>query len=278
MRPATLLAAALVLALPGRPTFANDPSPVTGVTEPGEQIDLAFPEPGIIRTVDAREGDAVKAGQVLAQLDCRVLESQLKIALMKAESTAAIQSATATLEMRQQRHEQLRRLAASQTANADELSRAKAELEIAQADLQLAREAAAEHALEARQIEAQIEQRTLRSPFDGIVSRITRDPSASVTPHDGPVVSVVRLDLLDLVVHIDHRRLDGLAVGQELSVEAVDRATAATARVAFISPVIDASSGTARIRLSLSNDEGRHLSGVKYRVLLPGTSVAGGAP
>lgn len=260
------------------PALAAEDAALTGVTEPMEQIDLAFPEPGVIRTVDVKEGDLVKKDQVLAQLDCRVLESQLKIARMKADSTAAIQSASATLTMRQQRHEQLQRLAASDNANADELARAKAEFEIAQADLQLAHEAAAEHALEASQIEAQIEQRTLRAPFDGVVARIARDPAASVTPNDGPIVSLVQLDRLDLVVHVDHRRLDSLAQGRDLAVESLDRRVQATARVEFISPVIDPSSGTARVRLSLPNEQRQHLSGVKYRVLLPPGAVAGTEP
>jgi hypothetical protein len=134
------------------------------------------------------------------------------------------------------------------------------------ADLQLAREAAQEFALEARQIEAQIEQRTLRAPFDGVVARVHRDPGAGVSTQDGPVISLVQLAQLDLVVHIDHRRLDGLAVGQELSVEALDRPVKATARIAFISPVVDASSGTARVRLELPNGDGAHRSGVKYRI------------
>ncbi len=62
---------------------------------------------------------------------------------------------------------QLERRAASERANADELARAEADREIAFADLQIAREAATEADLEARQIEAKIEERTLRAPFSG---------------------------------------------------------------------------------------------------------------
>lgn len=159
--------------------------------------------------------------------------------------------------------------AAKIRANADELSRAKAEHEIALADLQLAREAAFEAEAEARQIEAQIETRTLRAPFDGVVARIHRENSASVSPQEGPIVSLVSLGELDLVVHIDHRRLDGLAAGLEIPVQALDRPVSGTATIAFVSPVVDASSGTARLRLTLPNSGGEHLSGVKYRIDLP---------
>ncbi|MCB1229329.1 MAG: efflux RND transporter periplasmic adaptor subunit [Verrucomicrobiae bacterium] len=254
--------------------FAETDGVIIGVTEPQEQIDLSFPESGVIRALEIEEGDRVSEGQILAQLDCRVLESQLAIARMHAESPAAIQSANATLTMRKQRLDQLEKLAASQNANHDELARAKAEYEIAQADVQLAHEAAAESELQAQQTEAQIEQRTLRAPFDGIVARIHHKPGASVSPNDGPVLTLVKLDQLELVVYIDHRRMDGLETGQSVTISALDREVTGTGTIEFISPVVDPSSGTARLRIALPNEDGRHRSGVKYRVNLPGSEVA----
>ncbi len=273
MRPIPPLALTFLLAalsaVSGEVPAELPAEPLIGVTEPGDLIDLSFPEPGIIRHLAVKEGDAVKSGQLLAQLDCRVLEAQHEIARMRAASTAAVQSAEATVEMRGRRFQQLETLAASDRANAEELSRARAEHQIALADLQLAREATAQSDLEARQIEAQIEQRTLRAPFDGIVARVHRELAASVSPHEGPVLTLVRLEELDLVVHLDHRRLDGLEVGAEIPVAALDRPLAATATLAFISPVVDAPSGTSRLRLTLPNADGVHRSGVKYRIDLP---------
>ena len=266
-----LLIFAGISLLPGMVPGSTSPKngDIVGVTEPGEQIELSFPESGVIRRIDVKEGEAVKEGQLLAQLDCRVLEAQFEIAKMRAASTAAVQSASASVEMRAKRLSQLQALAENDRANSDELSRAKAEHEIALADLQLAREAAFEAEAEARQIEAQIETRTLRAPFDGVVARIYRENSASVSPQEGPVISLVSLGELDLVVHIDHRRLDGLATGIEVPVHALDRPVSGKATIAFVSPVVDASSGTARLRLTLPNAGGEHLSGVKYRIDLP---------
>ncbi len=246
--------------------LADEP---VGVTEPGRRIELSFPEPGVIRRIDVAEGAAVKSGDMLVQLDCRVLEAQLEIARRRAEGLAAIQSANASVKMRQQRLEQLERLAETDRANAEELSRARAEAEIALADLELAREDAVEHALEAKQIEAQIEQRTLRAPFDGVVADIHREVGASVGSQDGPVLTLVKLDELDLVVHLEQRLLDRIQVGEEVPVTALDRPVSTKARIEFISPVVDASSGTARVRLLLPNAEGQHRSGVKYRIDLP---------
>lgn len=265
MSPQTALPILFVL-LSALAAPASEP---VGVTEPGRRIDLSFPEPGVIRQIDVAEGQSVKAGQLLVQLDCRVLEAQHEIARRRAEGLAAIQSANATVAMRRQRLEQLERLAQTDRANADELSRARAEAEIALADLELAREDVVEHALEAKQIEAQIEQRTLRAPFDGVIAEIRREIGASVNTQDGPVLTLVKLDELDLVVHLDQRLTDRIQVGEEVVVTALDRPIETRARVDFISPVVDASSGTARVRLLLPNADGAHRSGVKYRIDLP---------
>ena len=74
---------------------------VVGVTEPSEEIDLAFPEVGILAEIAVEEGDEVAAGELLARLDSRIYENREKIATLKAKSEAAIRSATATLEMRE---------------------------------------------------------------------------------------------------------------------------------------------------------------------------------
>jgi len=289
MRPSHLvhlgLLAGFALAFPA--ASSDDPAPrsadsdstvIVGVTEPGRSLELAFPEAGVIRRLEVEEGDSVAAGTVLAQLDCRVLDAQLAAARMKASSTAAIQGAAATLRMREERLAQIERLANSDRANADELARARAEAEIARADYQLAREAAEEQAHLAAQTEALIEQRTLRAPFDGVVARIHHEAHASFAPQDGPVLTLVRLEELDLVAHLDHRHLDGLAEGDEVRVEALDRERSGNATLAFLSPVVDPSSGTARLRFRLDNAEGRHRSGVKYRIILPGTPLAGASP
>lgn len=242
---------------------------VIGVTEPEQEVDLSFPESGTIRVIAVEEGARVKAGAVLAQLDCRVHETRLKIAKIRAASQAEIKSATAKLRMNERRLAQLEKLAAQGSANEDELARARADFAIAESELELAREAAAEAKLQAQQIEAEIEQRTLRSPVDGIVARISPEVAETVSPADGSVISVVSLGRLDLVIHVDHRLADGLKTGQKIPVRAADRDITGQASIEFVSPVTDASSGTVRIRLSLENGDGRHQSGVKYAVQLP---------
>ncbi len=239
---------------------------VVGVTEPVEEVELAFSEAGVIAEIPVEEGDVVEKGQVLARLDNRILEVGLKIARVRAKSGAGQKSARAQLGTKQRRLKELERISKGGGVNTDELSTAGAEVEIAEAKLMEADVQAKENQLKVEQIQAQIERRTLSSPIDGIVEKTFRDEAAAVGGGADPVMTVVRLNQLALVVYVDAAMGAHLEVGQKARVTPLSGGDEGTAVVAFVSPVTDPSSGTTRIRLLLDNRAGKHRSGRKYRV------------
>ena len=251
-------------------TSSSSVSYVVGVTEPSEEIDLAFPEVGILAEIAVEEGDEVAAGELLARLDSRIYENREKIATLKAKSEAAIRSATATLEMREKRLEQLEELGLGRVSP-DELARAKVDRESAKATLDLAMESAEQAKVELHAVLIQLDRRRLISPIAGVVTRIYRDVAESVAGVETRVVTVVNLESLVIVVHIDVGEFEGIKQGDVLRVESLataDEAERFEATVSFVSPVIDASSRTRRVKLALDNSDGRHISGGKYRVFL----------
>ncbi len=242
---------------------------VTGVTEPVRQVDLSFSEPGILRALEVEEGDAVTAGQVLGSLDNRIFEAQLKIARIRSESSAQLEAAQAELEMRSRRLAQIEELATRRSANEDELAKARSDHATADAAVRLAREEREALRLEAALIEAQIEQRTLRSPISGVVTRVYRDAGENVSQADLVVLTLACLDPLEIVIHVDTALAQTLQPEQVLPVREREGGLAGQASVAFISPVTEASSGTTRVRLRLPNPQGAHRSGLKYTVEIP---------
>lgn len=262
-----------IAAMVALPMFAaGSGTPIIGITEPVEEIDLAFPEVGIIAEIAVAEGQLVQKRDLLARLDSRSHEARQKSAAMKAKSEASIRSAKAELELREKRLEKLRGLGAGNT-NPDELARASVDYETALSRYELAMEESTQAKFELEQITIEIERRTLRSPIDGVVTRIHRDEAESVGGGDTLVMSVVNLDQLDLIVHIETELAEQMAkmgtvivdrVGYERGEFLID------AEVNFVSPVVDASSGTRRVRLRIDNEEGRHVSGVKYQIQLSG--------
>lgn len=244
---------------------------VVGVTEPVEEVELSFPEAGVIADLLVKEGDVVKKGQVLASLDNRILDVALKIAGVREKSEAGQKSARARLGTKQRRLKELERISKGGGVNTDELSSAAAEVEIAEAELMEADVLANENQLKVDQIRAQIERRILSSPIDGIVEKTFRDAAEAVGGGADPVMTVVRLDQLVLVVYVDAGMGGSLEVGKKVKVAPVSGENWAMAEVAFVSPVTDASSGTTRVRLLLDNPQGEHRSGRKYRVEVEAT-------
>lgn len=256
---------ALCLLLPGPLSRAGE---AIGVSEPAHLVNLSFPESGIIGQIAVKEGEDVAPGQLLASLDNRVLEAQHRIALIRSDSSAQIKSSKALMDMRLRRLQKLVQLSAQGSAHDDELAKARSEYTTAEAEASLASEKSEEHKLEAAQIEAQIAQRTLRSPIPGVVTRIYREVAENVSQSDAVVLTVAQLDTLEIVMHIDPPSAAKLRVGQKLLIQALRGEASDEAEVVFVSPVTESSSGTNRVRLVVDNKDGRHRSGVKYRVQL----------
>ena len=68
-------------------SFIND-IPVVGRVEPDRSFILAFKTAGVVREIAVEEGDSVRKGQVLAQLDPRDVDAQLRQAQEQADKAA----------------------------------------------------------------------------------------------------------------------------------------------------------------------------------------------
>lgn len=244
----------LLLALTAEPRFA-------GFTEPIQQIDVAAPESGTVREVHVRPGDSVRAGQILAGLDRDVLEATLEIARLKAASTTRRDAAQVELQVKQKRLDNMQGLRRDGFGSPEELERAKADASLARIELQAAEEELRLNKLEEKRIEAQLERRLLRSPLDGVLSRVHREAGEYVPPSEPRVVTVVRLDRLKAKFHVPTAVALRLRPGAAVAIEFED-GTRAPATVDFIAPTTHAESGTVLVETSLGNGQGRLRSGV----------------
>ncbi len=238
-----------------------DPKRSEGFTEPYQTIDVAAAESGIVQDVRVELGQTVKKGEVLGTLDDDVLKASLEIAQLKANSTAAIEAATAELELKQQRLNALAEINRTGGGSRDEFSRAKADAELARAKLKLAEEMLATDRLEVKKIEVQLQRRMIRSPIDGVVTDIPRDPGEFVSLTEPKLFTVVRLDRLRAKFYVPAEQSVRFSKAQrvKLSGQADDKPL--TGDVEFVSPVTHAESGLVRVDVILDNRDGRLRSG-----------------
>lgn len=244
-----------------------------GFTEPDLELKIAAPESGVLATMQVKEGQKVEKNQVLATLDNRVLEASLTIAKAKQSLSGKINSASATQRLHQSRLERLKPLLEQGAAQQTEIDQTRAELEVAKANVQTAKEEQHINSLEAKQIEAQIERRVLRSPIEGIVTEIHKKIGESVTggsnTNDQHILTLVRVNPLVVTIHIPTAAAMNVMVDQKAQIQFPDYSLdPAQGQVFFVSPVTNAGSDTVKVKIRLINQDNKLRSGMKCLVNL----------
>ncbi|MET0261890.1 MAG: efflux RND transporter periplasmic adaptor subunit [Rariglobus sp.] len=221
-----------------------------GYTEPNRIALVAFPEAGVIAEISVKEGVRVKEGQALAKLNCETLVQDLRIGEEQQR-------------LLQLRFDQIKALYAADNVSKEEHEKAKSDLAIA--------------SLRVQRILAQINDRTLRAPFDGIVTKINREVAESVSAAQTEVMTVLQLDSLKVTLHLSVQAATGIVQGKEVPL-VLDGKTRVKGIAEFVSPVIDAASHTVRVTFSIPNAEGLYRSGVRCTLDVEGAATSGEAP
>ena len=261
----------LVLAMVGMlhihlPTFAVE---IDGFTEPYRTVEVAAPEMGIITAVKVRVGDHVNKGDVVVTLDDDIHHLLAESALARKDARGRYDSALAELKLRQTRHAKLKEVVARGHGRSEEVERAKTDIEIAAANVLMVDDDIRLRALEHRRLVQELERRKVRSPLDGIVSQNLREVGEFVAPIDPRVVTIVQLDQLLAKFSLRRSRAEHLEIGDVLPVRFPNLTEAVAGTVEEISPVIDAESGTIRVKLKVENADGKLRSGQRCALELP---------
>lgn len=254
-----LLVAIHATTLAGQTNSVENRGMVEGLMEPAQTVRVAASENATIEEILVFQGQAVKKGEPLVQLDQELLISTLQLVKNKAENRAKLDAAGIEEKVKQRRLDNLEKLG-RENASLEELIRARADLELAKTAVLAAEEDMQQNRLEAKRVEVQLEKRTIRSPITGIVSRIHRQVGEFVTSADPVVVTVVDLHRLRIVIHPSSNVAQQYAKAKNALVE-LGPGLIEQAKVDFVSPITDAASNTVRMELLLDNANGNFRSG-----------------
>jgi RND family efflux transporter MFP subunit len=195
------------------------------ILEPNTEIEISAPVAGVLSDVLVQRGDRVKRGQVLARL-------------VSGPEQAAVELAKARVEFGKRkaiRNEDLYQKELISIHEKDEM-----DTEVLISSLQL------------KQAQELLKLRKITSPINGVVVERDKDPGEYIETES--VVTVVSLDPLNVEVVAPAERFGTIKKGMRGKVRTIGPVTRTfDARVILIDQVIDAASGTIRVRLALAN-------------------------
>lgn len=225
---------------------------IEGFTQPFRTIELSSDESGAIAELNIEEGDSIRENDIVAKLDCRVQELQLEIAKHMASTKSELVAAKETLQKRQAIVARLRQLKKSGHATESEIIRSEMELSIANAKYLAAQEEQVVHDIEKRRAEVQLERRTIRAPFNGVVSKLHRREGEYLSPLHPEVATIIQIDRLYASFNVPSSQISAFEVGKEFIIE-MDNGKSVPAKVHRISVQTDAQSGTIEVKLVIDN-------------------------
>ncbi|MBP8272368.1 MAG: efflux RND transporter periplasmic adaptor subunit [Sphaerotilus sp.] len=243
---------------------------------PARVAEIGTPQAGVVERMLVDRGDAVRRGQPLALLQATGERASVRTAEARAQAQAAVSAAQATLALAQQKTRRAESLHSEQFISDIALDQARTELQVATQALQQARDQRAVYQAESAQALAQLGQRALRSPFDGIV--LDRMAQAGERVELQPLLRVADVARLRVEVVVPASQFGQVRAGARHRIQAeVPGVPAREATVTQVDQVIDAASNTYRVRLALDNADRAVPAGARCQIDL-GLSATTGKP
>ena len=235
------------------------------IIEPSEVVDVGVALPGVVHRFLADRSDPIKKGDVLVKMDDGVELAAARLAKARAAMNTAINLRKETAafgDLTQKRNQELFKKSAISTQEMDQL---KTETRIAKLQVQQERDNKRIAELQYRRARAVLDQRTVRSPFDGVV--MDRFKTAGEYVDDEPLMRVAQLDPLHVEVIIPVVHLGKVKPGMKAEVSSIFSGSEDyVATVERVDSVADTASGTYGVRLSLANPDHKIPAGLRCQL------------
>lgn len=181
--------------------------PVSGTMQPLHQATVKAKVAGEVMSISVREGEAVRAGQLLVRLDTVDLEAKL------VERVGALESAKAQLALAEKTRAMNNRLLSEKFISQNAFDGSESSYNVAQGSLKSVE-------AQVRLAQNAIKDASIVSPLSGIVAKRHVQPGEKVA-FDAPVVTVVDLSALELAALVPAVDVPEISIGMnvELTVE-----------------------------------------------------------
>ncbi len=211
-----------------------------GLVLPFREVVVSSPVQSTLNALPFKEGDIVKAGDVLAKLYSRVEELDML-------------RAKAALEKKEYDNKSAANLFADKIISEDEALKNKIELDLARLQYEQAAEL--------------FRLRTIVAPISGLIVERNREVGETVTASQ-PLFRLVDISRLYVQFYVRAEDAGRLSTGQVLDIrcQVVDPARVFRGKVDFIDPRVDAASGLLRVKVLLDNPDSALKPGLRAEI------------
>ncbi len=237
-----------------------------GIAYPSKQVVLNAPIDGKVAAILIEEGQRVKKGDLLAQMDDAEQQVVVASARLQNESDAEVARAQFALDEAVILFERATETYEKDAASEWEVRRAQLQKDQAQADLRIAQDRKALAKVNLELEEARLQRMRVPAPFDGEVIEHSAEPGATLTRTD-PVLAVAALDPLEAHINLPVSVFGKLEIGRTYQLEAGDPINAVLpGKLKHIYRIIDTASETVRCVFTIDNPDAELIAGFPVRM------------
>ena len=234
------------------------------------------------------EGNVVEAGQILAQLDSSIAETDLALAQSRAlASQAAVGAIAADLRDAQRIFDRTQTLSQKNFASEADLTKAEARVGVLRAQLNQSQAQLETARLDAQRAAKVLEQHRIRAPFAGVVIERSAQPGEMISPMSAGgsftrtgICTIVDMDSIEVEVDVNEAFIGRVHAGGPVTavLDAYPDWTIPASVIAIV-PTANRDKATVKVRIGFAIKDPRILPDMGIKVSFldpdgPGASAA----
>jgi len=241
---------------------------LNGVVQPSQVVEVSGGVlTGVLEDILVDRGDEVEQGQLLAILDSRLDEANLKLAQARVDLVSALEASLAARDYYADAYERAQSLFEEGVLSVELRDQAEEEALLAESRWRVEQESHTLYRMQLEQAKVALEMRNIISPLSGVVVDRMVDPGEFVG--QATLLSIAKLDPLYVEVVAPATLYGSIRIGSDATVLPGEPVGGSyIAKVTVVDKVLDAASNTFRVRLELPNPGNQLPAGLRARVRL----------
>lgn len=240
--------------------------PITGVVLPRHQLTLSIAVSGVVSVVAVAEGDAVASGDLLIALEQDLETLELQRLELVLQNQDVLQASRERLDLMQEQLNLAQRLYdESRSISRDELNALRMQWLGLQADMANLTLEKQRQALDLQMGQGLLDQRNLRAPRAGLITRVAVEPGEWVQSGE-PIIELIDSQESLIRFSLPSRQIRTIALGDEVRFRVED--IQGIGWVSYIAPFADAASGRIEVRITFDNSNQQIRPGLSADIFL----------